>query len=96
MKDCILESIGFKIDLEEIVRNIKRLRAWNKEQREIRLEEAEIKIPEKNAGVLGLVLDLCYDRKFCKDAGINYSEIQADDSRLIKTAIMYYLLNLEN
>ena len=96
MKDYGLAKIEFNISLEELIRNIKRLRNWNSGQREIRLEEADSKIPEKVSEAKNLVSRLCYNGQFCKNAGIDYDNIQTEDSRLIKAAIADYLLDQES
>ncbi len=76
----------------QIAQNVHRLRNLTYEQRESILERADELIPEKAKDVKNLVLSLCYERGFCKSAGLNYSNIQEEDSRLIKTAIVDYLM----
>jgi hypothetical protein len=78
--------------LERIIVNIHRLRNLNNEQRESILERADSLIPEKAPEVKDLVLSLCYERGFCKSAGINYSKISPEDSRLIRVAVADYLM----
>lgn len=76
----------------EIAQNVHRLRNLTNEQREKILERADELIPEKASDVKNLVLSLCNERGFCKSAGLDYCNIQEEDSRLIKTAIADYLM----
>jgi hypothetical protein len=78
--------------VEEIAKTVLKLKGASLEQREKILERADEIMPEKAPEVKKLVLDLCYERGFCKSAGLNYSNIQEEDSRLIRTAVAEYLM----
>ena len=93
MENYGLAQIGLCINLKEVANNVKRLRNWTSDQRDIRLEKADREITNKALAVKNLAHRLCYDRAFCRDAGINYDNINEEDSRLIKAAIADYILN---
>jgi hypothetical protein len=78
--------------LESIIDNIHRLRNLSYEQRENILRRTDEQIPEKVPEIKELVRSLCEERGFCKSAGIDYGNIQQEDSRLMKTAIADYLM----
>ena len=81
-----------KSQLADVVKNVKRFKNWTYEQRNILLGKLGEEIGEKGTEINKIVTQLCYDRKFCRDIGINYSNILEEDFRLIKTAIVDYLL----
>lgn len=87
----LVSVIELKIDLRDLVKKVRWLKNKNEIFREKILKEVE-KDSALDSKIRRATLDLCYDREFCKQAGIEYSNIQEQDSRLIKTAIVYYLL----
>jgi len=86
----LLSALNLNIDLNQLSKNVRRISSKGEIERENTLTKADKIIPDYVKKANELATDLCYDRGFCKNSGIDYSQ---PDIKLIRTAIADYLLN---
>ena len=79
-----------ELDIEEIEKNVCRLRDWTPEQRKIRLNQTNSLNPETIQQIIYESIQMAYDENFCKRTKINYVH---PNTNLIQTAIIDYLLD---
>lgn len=81
-----METVTYSIRLDELERNIRRLKNWTPEQRDIRLENlCRLASPESVVEIKKEVFRICYDENFFKRVGMNYSN---PDTKLIEVALL--------
>ena len=83
-----------EVNFKEIEKKVLELSSSSEEERQAILERADREIPREMGEIAQeIVRDLCYDRSFCRRAGIGYNNITEKESRLVKTALASYLLD---
>ena len=86
METKITDNIIWK----EFERNVRRLKGWTPEQRQIRLENLYKLInPKQLNEIKEIVFQTCYNENFFIRTRINYSN---PDSRLIEVSLLDHLL----